>query len=820
MMKLLSKFFCVILVLGIITNNFVPIYASNNGKVPSFVPKISIIDNAEEPSFISGELTKESRLAPERIVSNYYDTNLVSKEKTPNNNASKRAFEVTGKFTNSKSKNVVLTIQTYEGVPIYGTERNFHIDNKGVLECVSGKATDNIEKKVKNPKSYIKVKKKDIIEAVEKHLGFTPEYVENPKPELILYPVGENYVYAYKVKVVQRTENCIDLEYYVDASNLSILNVLSNIADFQQPIEGLGIGQSGTVKYGLKILADYKNNTYYLNNTNEKIETRMRYLINGKYSWPIFSEPDSFFDSGTPDNYQAHAVDIHDNVTKVAEFFNAPPFNRNGNDDLGSTLIATIAKYNHSLNASGAENEITYMVGLGPNGKSTAAAFDVAAHEYTHGILFSEGLSYSPTGTEYGAIHEGVADVFATICEYFVPHEGVADWTMGEDLGIVFRDCANPDIDDYADYLQDPDISSHSGGGLITKAASLIAMGGTHNNQSVVAIGYGKLASIFYDAINDGYIVGDMTFMQFANATVHAATLLYGANSQEVKSTQNAFVSVGVMTPEPSNLRVVYRSGLSVKLAWDVTGQVRYGIYRRSHGILGALGQPEIFTTTTKNELTVSTLYGICDFYVAVVDAYGKRISAFSNAKTIETYLVGAPTNFRHNNSNGSSDSFSWSGTQGSTCAVYRKVAGELGEPVRIGKTQYTSFLTDSLTGSYDYYSAVVNQDGIRISPFSNKVNVGSFLPAPTSFWFTSCNGLNAGLAWWSPETGVRYGVYRKVAGSSGDPVKVAEVTNTSNNTSVTVETLRGNCIFYLAVVDPAGNRISDYSYPVYVYAY
>ena len=31
------------------------------------------------------------------------------------------------------------TVQVVEGVPVYGSERNFHINNEGIVEVISGK---------------------------------------------------------------------------------------------------------------------------------------------------------------------------------------------------------------------------------------------------------------------------------------------------------------------------------------------------------------------------------------------------------------------------------------------------------------------------------------------------------------------------------------------------------------------------------------------------------------------------------------------------------------------------------------------------------
>ena len=68
------------------------------------------------------------------------------------------------------------------------------------------------------------------------------------------------------------------------------------------------------------------------------------------------------------------------------------------------------------------------------NGKSYAQQIDIVAHEYTHGMLGGQ-YGLAPKG-ESKDIHEGLADYFACLVD--------GDWEMGEGLGYVERNIANP----------------------------------------------------------------------------------------------------------------------------------------------------------------------------------------------------------------------------------------------------------------------------------------------------------------------------------------------------------------------------------------
>lgn len=568
-----------------------------------------------------------------------------------------------------------------------------------------------------------------------------------------------------------------------------------------EAVSGFGIGQSGEIR-PLNISKD-ENGTYYLKDINKKFGTFLGYpeqFSDKAKVGSLFSEPDNNFDSSDSNALQDDAVDAHYNLEKVIEFFSNAPFYRKGHDDIGSDLVLCIV--DSKLPFAGAEkNYIQILAGHGINGASAAHYIDILAHEYTHVMLFASGLS--DKDQESLALHEGLADVFGVLAEYYIPNDYTEDqfvWIHAREFGEGVRDCANPTIDDYDDYTnENPD--SHEGGGVITKAANLMAVGGYHNEVMVNAIGYDKLARIFYKVINDGYLTNEISLKQFANYAVQAARSLYGANSEAFKSTKDAFIAVRLLDKTPENLRSMQIDDMKVKLTWDMEQGKKVGIYSKNPGTEDI---PVLITSTYNSEYTIDTLDGSIDYCVAYVDYSDIRTSEYSNAVNIEKLTQNAPTNFRLTNRSGLLIQFSWNGTKGDKFALYRKRSDTNDEFVKIAETENSQITVDTLRGICDFKVAVVSSDGTRISPFSDAKTVDAYSYGPRNF---ELNKLTGTFSWEQDEQDTRYAVYKVKSDTSDAPQIVAE----TRETSLMVNKESGYD-YQVAVIDLDGNRISYFS--------
>ncbi len=223
---------------------------------------------------------------------------------------------------------------------MYGTDQNYHINDAGVIECIVGSKVDDIENKVISMNFSAKYSQEDVLKAVEKHLGFAPDYEVTPKPEIILYPISGKYHYVYEVEVGASSPCYISCTYYIDASDLSIMTVNNQIRGIdgnEKPEQGSGIGQCVKDEDYKDLLMVFNtvDNKYYLKNTVDNFHTRL-----GTYGWreynpeknnsfnppPEFGELFSYdknkFDNKLQDDdlnlkHQKAAVDAHSSVSVI-----------------------------------------------------------------------------------------------------------------------------------------------------------------------------------------------------------------------------------------------------------------------------------------------------------------------------------------------------------------------------------------------------------------------------------------------------------------------------------------------------------------------
>ena len=257
----------------------------------------------------------------------------------------------------------------------------------------------------------------------------------------------------------------------------------------------------------------------------------------------------------------AVAQEAHDNAKATYDYYQAK-FGRDSLNDNGFTLTSTVHYGSTSQDRNNAfwnGSQMAYGDGDGNIFNPLGGAFDVVAHEFTHGITtFESNLIYQ---NESGAINEALSDIFGAAAEAWRDGNISADtWLLGEDVytpntpGDALRYMNDPTEDNSSmDYYPERFVGSadnggvHWNSGIANLAFYLLVEGGSHPRDKtsfvVPAIGLEKAEQIFYRA-QTTYLTPSSNFQAARNATALAAQDLYG--DEEVEAIQLAWCAVGV----------------------------------------------------------------------------------------------------------------------------------------------------------------------------------------------------------------------------------------------------------------------------------
>jgi thermolysin len=436
------------------------------------------------------------------------------------------------------SSNIVRLQQEVDGVPVFGSVVVGNVAKDGTLKAVVNDAVDVKGKPGLAKKATISEKK--ALKLYKKAIKAT-EFEVAPKAELVIYPVKNDAVYAYKItSTVLAGGEPSRWTYFIDANSGKVIN------KFDQLAHATGTTVLGTSATFNTTLSAGK---YYLQDTTRG-KGVYTYDAKNRTSLPgtLWADADNVFNA----TYDRAAVSAHVNAAKTYDFYKNT-YGRNSYDNAGARLNSTVHYSTNYNNAFWDGTKMVYGDGDGTTFVALSGALDVVAHELTHAVTeYTAGLVYQ---NESGAINEAVSDIMGTVAEYSVGSN--FDWLVGEDIytpgvsGDALRSMSNPaaygDPDHYSKrYTGTQDNGGvHINSGIINKSAYLLANGGTFYNVSVTGIGVPKLGAIYYRALNV-YLTPNSNFSSLRAAVVQSAKDLYGATSAEATAAAKSFDAVGV----------------------------------------------------------------------------------------------------------------------------------------------------------------------------------------------------------------------------------------------------------------------------------
>jgi len=377
-----------------------------------------------------------------------------------------------------------------------------------------------------------------------------PNFNYNPVGELVIVTTNDaktkttSYQYAYKFNIYAE-EPLYRANIYVDATNGNIIKEHNLICTID------AVGTANTKYSGTKPIttdsytAGYRLRetgrgggieTYNMNNTQTYGTTDFTNTVN---TWTITTSNQA-------------ATDAHFGAEATYDYY-FQTFNRNSIDDNGYKLLSYVHYSTNYVNAFWDGQRMTYGDGQVSQGFNIMTALDVCGHEITHGVVENTaGLN----GGEADALNEAFADIFGTSVEWFA-RPTQHDWLMGKDIsttGTPIRDMSNPNNQQQPDTYQgtnwDNTGEPHTNNGPCIYWFYLLSVGGSGTNDNsqaynVSSITMAKAEAIAYRAMTT-YMTPGTDYASVRNYCIQAAKDLYGACSNEVIQTTNAWYAVGV----------------------------------------------------------------------------------------------------------------------------------------------------------------------------------------------------------------------------------------------------------------------------------
>ena len=439
--------------------------------------------------------------------------------------------------------------QFFQGIPVFGGEIIYHF-RKGMIESING-----VYYPIENCDTQVVLSTAEAAGIFRRHLEEKDLTEKTEDTRLLLYPVSANDIRP-TYQITLEKEQHYSMTGIIDARSGEILLEYSNI-HFDDPAIGLGVGYHGAT---FKLPTTLTTNGIYGLYDEARIRPVKQYTVDYR-NMSIPGDNDNYWDRN------GVAVCAHVFIGFTYDFYYGF-FDREGINDNNLDTFVFVQNNKYRDNAFWNGESLNFCI-TGSSNKQYAAALDIVAHEYSHGVTsYSSNLIYS---FESGALNESFSDIMGTVAEFYWFPQGNglyhADWYIGEDAGHSYninkcRNLANPNSNSQLGDWRYPDpchlrqkincSSSLDNGGvhlnmtIYSHAFYLLAHGGRNKVSGITVPGIGieKAARIFYRAWVF-YLTRTSNFQNAANALLTVAYTDYGANSSEYNQTVRTMQAIG-----------------------------------------------------------------------------------------------------------------------------------------------------------------------------------------------------------------------------------------------------------------------------------
>ena len=435
--------------------------------------------------------------------------------------------------------------QRASGLPVLGGELSVHFDASGALVRVRGRFIPL------PPVNVAPTVTADVASAwaVSSAQASRPDagadsFTVTGAPELVVDPAGPRVAWRVEVFVDDGIAPA-RLGTLVDAATGEVYRT----SDILATLDGMGVGVHGETQ---PLVISQKGSHYALQTDGSSPQETFSAADGLRLpGGEVMSGDANRWDTGGA--APGAAVDAHAFVTAVTSYFESV-HGRKGAGNHGRGMHATVHYGQSFANAFFDGKQVVFGDGDGVNLLPLSGALDVVAHEFTHGV--TESASKLDMYDEPGALNEGISDIFGTFVEHSLRAKS-ANWTIGEDIDRHpggLRNLADPHRTNQPAHYSELVITVNDNGGIHTNctivghAAYLMTNGGTNSVSRIAVKGMGTANAqrLWYRALTR-YTGPSSNFRDAADATIAAATDIFGASSSETATVTRAWKAVGVL---------------------------------------------------------------------------------------------------------------------------------------------------------------------------------------------------------------------------------------------------------------------------------
>jgi Zn-dependent metalloprotease len=286
------------------------------------------------------------------------------------------------------------------------------------------------------------------------------------------------------------------------------------------------------------------------------IETRDANNKSSGFGSTEIDDNNNIWGESTDPSRNAAAVDAQYGASLTYDFYKNI-LGRDSIDGAGEKLLNNVHINRNYVNAFWDGTQMNYGDGNGRDA-GPLTGIDIAGHEITHGLTErTAGLQYRG---ESGGINESMSDIMGKGVEWMASQQnpnvkftwgvGESVWTPGTE-GDALRYMDDPTKDDYSvdNYKNYPNNTEvHGSSGIMNNAFVLLVQGGTNRTSGIQvdsSVGMEDALKIYGRALTT-YMTPTTTFAQARQATIQAATDLFGADSVQVQKVKESWTAVGV----------------------------------------------------------------------------------------------------------------------------------------------------------------------------------------------------------------------------------------------------------------------------------